>query len=195
MHSSGMLTLTYIVLAAVGCGVVALTIVMGSVFDGHGMFDHHGGIDTGFHFPFLSPTALAALAGAIGAIGLIALYGFHASDATSLLVALPAGFVFTYAVTYVAWRVLRGSTGTTTVRPEDLAGVMAEVITPIPAGGVGEAAAVVHGERFTASAREVDGLDVPRGAIVTVVRFAGATLYVRAELAGVRREPAASRSH
>jgi membrane protein implicated in regulation of membrane protease activity len=184
-----MLTLTYIILAAVGCGVVALTIALGSVFDGHGLFDHHGGIDAGFHFPFLSPTALAALAGAVGAFGLIALYGFDASEATSLLVALPAGFVFTYAITYVAWRLLRGSTGTTAVLPEDLVGVIAEIITPIPAGGVGEAAAVVHGERFTASAREVAGLDVPRGAVVTVVRYAGATLYVRADLVGVR-EPA-----
>jgi membrane protein implicated in regulation of membrane protease activity len=184
-----MLTLTYIVLAAVGCGVVALTIALGSVFDGHGVFDHHGGIDAGFHFPFLSPTALATLGGATGAFGLIALYGFDASDATSLMVALPLGFVFTYAVTYVAWRLLKGSTGTTAVRPEDLVGVSAEIITPIPAGGVGEAAAVVHGERFTASAREVDGLDVPRGAVVTVVRYAGATMYVRAELVGVRTSP------
>jgi membrane protein implicated in regulation of membrane protease activity len=184
-----MLTLTYVILAVVGCGVVALTIALGTVFDGDGLFGHDGGIDAGFHFPFLSPTALAALAGAVGAVGLIAMYGFQASDATSLLVAVPAGFVFTYVVTYVAWRLLEGSTGTTALRPEDLAGVPAEILTPIPAGGVGEAAAVVHGERFTAAAREVDGLDLPRGAVVTVVRYAGATLYVRADRVGVR-EPA-----
>ena len=129
-------------------------------------------------------------AGAVGAFGLIAhLRASRPRTPTSLLVALPAGFVFTYVVTYVAWRVLKGSIGTTALRPEDLAGVPAEIITPIPAGGVGEAAAVVHGERFTAAAREVDGLDVPRGAIVTVVRYAGATLYVRADSVGVR-EPA-----
>jgi membrane protein implicated in regulation of membrane protease activity len=188
-----MLTLTYIVLAAVGCGVVALTIALGSLFDGHGLFDHHGGVDAGFHFPFLSPTALAALAGAVGAFGLIAIYGFQASDATSLMVALPAGLAFTYAFTYVAWRVLKGSTGTTALRPEDLAGVPAEIITPIPAGGVGEAAAVVHGERFTAAAREIDGLEAPRGAIVTVVRYGGATLYVRAEPVGTRQPAPLSR--
>jgi membrane protein implicated in regulation of membrane protease activity len=179
-----MLTLTYIVLAAAGCGVVALTVALGSVFDGHGLFDHHGGVDTGFHFPFLSPTALAALAGAVGAFGLIALYGFQVSEPTSLKIALPAGFVFSYAATYVAWRLLQGSTGTTTVRPEDLVGVTAEIITPIPAGGIGEAAAMVRGERFAASAREVDGLATERGAVVTVVRYAGATLYVRAQTAG-----------
>jgi membrane protein implicated in regulation of membrane protease activity len=186
-----MLTLTYVILAVVGCGVVALTIVLGSMCD-DGLFEHAGGVDAGFHFPFLSPTALAALAGAAGAFGLIAIYGFQASEATSLLVALPAGFVFTYLVTYVAWRLLKGSTGTTALRPEDLAGVPAEILTPIPAGGVGEAAAVVHGERFTAAAREVDGLDAPRGALVTVVRYAGATLYVRADRTGAR-EPSPPR--
>jgi membrane protein implicated in regulation of membrane protease activity len=180
-----MLTFTYIALAAVGCGVVGLAIVLGGLFDGDGLFDH-GGLDAGFHFPFFSPTALAALAGAVGAFGLIALYAFDASDATSLLIALPAGFVFTYAVTWGAVRVLRGSTGTTALRPDDLEHAQAEILTPIPAGGVGEAAAVVHGERFTAPAREVDGAEVPRGALVTVVRYAGATLYVRAGLVGAR---------
>jgi membrane protein implicated in regulation of membrane protease activity len=182
-----MLTFTYIALAAVGCGVVALTLVLGNLFDGDGLFDHGGGLDAGFHFPFLSPTALAALAGGIGAFGLIALYGFGVSNTTSLLVALPAGFGFSYAASYAAWRVLKGSTGSTTVQPEDLVGVPAEIITPIPASGIGEAAAMVRGERFSAPAREVDGLATPRGTIVTVVRYAGATLYVRAEASGVRQ--------
>ncbi len=182
-----MLTLTYIALAALGCGVVGFAIALGSFFDGHGALDHHGVLDAGFHFPFLSPTALAALAGAVGAFGLIALYGLQVSEAASLLIALPAGFVFTYVVSYIAARLLRGSIGTTTVRPEDLEHAQAEVLTPIPAGGVGEAAAVVRGERFTAPAREVDGLEVPRGALVTIVRFAGATLYVRADIVGVRQ--------
>jgi membrane protein implicated in regulation of membrane protease activity len=188
-----MLTITYIVLAIVGLLVVAAALILGQLFEGDGGLHHgHVGVDVGFHFPFLSPTALAALAGAIGAVGLIAKYGLQVSDTVSLAIALPAGFVFTYLVTYIAWRVLKGSVGTTAVTPEDLIGVHAEVLTPIPAGGVGEAAAVVRGERFSAPAREVDGLAVPRGAIVTVVRFAGSTLYVRAELVGVRREPAGS---
>lgn len=187
-----MLTLTYVALAVLGCVAVGLALALGHFFDG-GVHHGHAGLDTGFHFPFLSPAALATLAGAIGAFGLIAQFGFHVTDSTSLLIALPAAFGFTYAVAYIGWRVLRGSVGTTTVTPESLEGVPAEVITPIPAGGVGEAAAVVRGERFTAAAREVDGLDVPRGAIVTVVRFTGSTLYVRADIVGVR-EPAVPRS-
>ena len=182
-----MLTLTYIILAVVGAGAILVSVALGGGADGDASLGDHAGVDAGFHYPFFSPTALAALASAFGAFGLIAIYGFGASDATSLAVALPAGFVFSYAATYVAWRILKGSTGTTTVRPDDLVGVPAEVITPIPAGGVGEAAAMVRGERFTAAAREVDGLDVPRGSVVTVVRYAGATLHVRADLAGVRQ--------
>ena len=189
-----MLTFTYVGLAVIGCGAVVLALALGHLFDADGgLLHHHAGVDAGFHFPFLSPTALAALAGAIGAFGLIAQFGLQVSDSVSLLIALPAGFVFTYVVTYVATRLLRGSVGTTAVRPEDLVGVLAEIITPIPAGGVGEAAAVVRGERFTSAAREVDGLDLPRGAIVTVERFAGATLFVRADPVGVRRSAVPSR--
>jgi membrane protein implicated in regulation of membrane protease activity len=180
-----MLTITYIVLAVAGCGAVALALALGHLFDDGSL--GHDGVDGGFHFPFLSPTALAALAGAVGACGLIAQFGFRLSDSASLLVALPGGFVFSYLVTYLAWRVLTGSVGTTTIRPEELEGASAEILTPIPAGGIGEASTIVRGERFTAPAREVDGREVPRGAIVTVIRFTAATLYVRSELAGVRQ--------
>jgi membrane protein implicated in regulation of membrane protease activity len=186
-----MLTLTYIVLAVVGCGYVAIALALGQAFDVAGDVDagigdaHHGA----FHFPFFSPTALATLSGAIGALGLIAQFGFSLPPSRSLLVALPGGVIFTYVVTYVGWRLLATSASTTAFSPVELAGVEAEVLTPIPAGGVGEAAALVKGQRFTASAREEQGLPVPRGAIVTVVRLAGSTLIVRAELVGVR-EPA-----
>ena len=60
-----------------------------------------------------------------------------------------------------------------------MVGAPAEILTPIPAGGVGEAAALVQGQRFTAPARELDGNEVPRGAAVTVVRMTGSTLVVK----------------
>jgi membrane protein implicated in regulation of membrane protease activity len=180
-----MLTLTYIVLAIAGCGYVLVALVLGQLFDG----DIVGGDD--FEFPLLSPSTLATLAGSLGAFGLIAKYGPGTSDTVSLIVALPAALGFTYAATYAAWRLLVSSTTTTTIAAADLAGADAEVVTPIPAGGVGEAAAFVNGQRFTAPAREVDGQEVPRGAVVSVVRLAGSTLYVKAGYAGVR-EPVQS---
>ena len=178
-----MLTLTYVALAVAGCGFVLVALLLGQLFDGD------AGADGGFHFPLLSPGGLAALAGAIGAFGLIATFGFGLADWPSVLVAVPLGFAFSYAATYVAWRVLVASSGPSAIATADLAGRDAEVITPIPAGGVGEAAALVGGQRYTAAAREVEGRDVPRGAVVTVVRLAGSTLYVKADRPGAPNRP------
>lgn len=169
-----MLTLAYIALAVLGCGYVLVALALGQILDGD------AGADGTFHFPLLSPSGLATLAGSLGAFGLIAKFGFFLPDWPSVMVAVPLALVFSYAATYAAWRILVGSSATSTIATADLAGVDAEVLTPIPAGGVGEAAAFVGGQRYTSPAREVDGREVPRGAVVSVVRLAGSTLYVRA---------------
>lgn len=178
-----MLTLTYVALAVAGCGYVALAFVLGQAFD----VDEAGAADGAFHFPLFSPLTLATFCGAIGAIGLVATFGLHLSGALSVAVAMLGAAVFTYVVTYAAWRVLMSSTGTQTVREVDLVGATAEVLTPIPQDGLGEVAALVRGQRHTAPARSVDGSPVPRGAIVSVVRVAGATLIVQADVAPVRK--------
>jgi membrane protein implicated in regulation of membrane protease activity len=169
-----MLTLTYIILAVAGCGYVLVALALGQVFEGD------GAADGTFHFPLLSPSGLATLAGSLGAFGLIVQFGFGLADWPSVMVAVPLAFAFSYAATYAAWRVLVGSSTTSAIAAADLAGVDAEVITPIPAGGVGEAAAFVGGQRFASPAREIDGLEVPRGAVVSVVRLAGSILLVKA---------------
>ncbi len=131
-----------------------------------------------FHFPFFSPLALATLFGAMGAWGLIAKHGFNASDPTSLVVAAPAAVVTAYLVTYAGWRLVTGSTGSSQIRQADLVGAPAEVLTPIPKGGVGEVAAMVDGQRFSGPAREEGGREVPRGAQVTVKGMVGGTIVV-----------------
>jgi hypothetical protein len=145
----------------------------------------HGGVHAtapeaaSFHFPFFSPLALATLVAAIGGYGLIAKAALGAGDGASLAMAVPAAVLTAYAVTYVGWRLVSGSTSSSLIRLEDLAGGAAEVTVPIPAGGVGEAMAIAGGQRYAAPAREVDGLAVARGATVTIVA-AGPTLVVRA---------------
>ena len=67
---------------------------------------------------------------------------------------------------------------------DQIAGSAAEVTAPIPAGGVGEAVAMVAGQRYSAPAREAGGGAVPRGAAVTVVGMAGPTLLVKAGNSG-----------
>jgi membrane protein implicated in regulation of membrane protease activity len=201
-----MLTLTYLALAVVGAGYVVVAALLGHLadaFGGDGGHAHGGGHDAGggaygvegaghgavsatdvgassFHFPFFSPLAVATLAGALGAWGLVAKYGFRAGDGVSLLAAIPLALATAYAVTYAGWRLVQGSRGSSAIRLADLVGAPAEVLTPIPAGGVGEIAATVGGQRYTGPAREAGGREVPRGALVTVVRVVGATLVVAA---------------
>jgi membrane protein implicated in regulation of membrane protease activity len=209
-----MLTVTYLALALAGSGYVVVATLLGHVADALGA-DHAGGADGGgpadssygltasghgetsttsvgastFHFPFFSPLALATLFGSIGAWGLIAKHGFQAGDGASLVIALPLAAATAYGVTYAAWRIVKASQATSAFRLAELVGVSAEVLTPIPAGGTGEVAATVSGQRFTGPAREAQGLAVPRGAPVTIVRVVGATLVVTAPAAGQGAQP------
>ena len=174
-----MLTLTYIALAVAGCGYVAIALALGHAFD----VDDAGAGDGGFHFPLFSPLTMATFCGAIGALGLVATYGFALSKEATVGVALGGAAVFTYIVTYAAWRILASSTGTQTVREQDLVGATAEVLTPIPQDGIGEVAALVRGQRHTAAARTADGAPLSRGSLATVVRVAGVTLIVESHAA------------
>ncbi len=198
-----MLTLTYVALAAAGCLYVLASLVFGHFFDGAGEggahvsqhapvtegygVDHSGhgaaaagdGAAAAFHFPFFSPLALATLAASFGGLGLVTRHGLAMSDDASLATALPGALALTYVVTYVSWRVALGSRGTSTLRDADFDDVPAEVLTPIPAGGLGEVTAMVRGERFTSPARESEGRAVPRGTRIRVVRRSGSTFEVR----------------
>lgn len=178
-----MLSVTYITLALLGCGYIAVSAFLGQVLD-VGADDAGAGLDAGghpaFHFPLFSPMALATLAAAVGGYGLIGKHGFELSDGASLATALPAALVTAWAVTFVVYRIARSSQVTSEIRTADLVGAPAEVITPIPEGGLGEVAAIVDGQRFTGAAREVDGHAVGRGQQVRVVKLLGATLVVSA---------------
>jgi membrane-bound ClpP family serine protease len=79
---------------------------------------------------------------------------------------------------YVLWRLAAGSRASSVIRMSSMAGSLAEVRVPIPAGGVGEAVAMVDGRRYAAPAREVNGREVPRGTPVKVVEMVGTTLVV-----------------
>ncbi len=109
------------------------------------------------------------------------MHGFGFSDGGSLLFALPAAFATAYAVTYAAFRLVSSSRGSSMLRADRFAGSTGEVLTPIPAGGLGEVAALIDGQRFTTSAREVRGRAVARGRLVKIVKMTGATLLVESE--------------
>jgi membrane protein implicated in regulation of membrane protease activity len=191
----GMLTLTYILFAVAGGAYVVVAAFLGHASDftdfghvhaGHDAVGHSGSGSTGtlghpvFHFPFFSPIAIATLVAALGGFGLIGKYGLGLTDGGSLGLAVPAAFATAYGVTYAAFRLVAGARASSVIRMDQLAGSSAEVTAPIPAGGVGEAVAMVAGQRYAAPAREAEGGGVPRGTAVTVVGMVGPTLLVRA---------------
>jgi membrane protein implicated in regulation of membrane protease activity len=59
-----------------------------------------------------------------------------------------------------------------------LIGRTATVITPIPASGVGEIAYVQGGSRYTAPAREQNGVSVANGQTVKITRVAESQFFV-----------------
>jgi membrane protein implicated in regulation of membrane protease activity len=198
-----LLSIVFIAFAAVGCLYIVGAAMLGHLTDlggdhGHAGGDHgdagdygvdhggHGSVSAGhgaaaaFHFPFFSPLALATFFAFIGGYGLMAKHGFAAPDGVALIVAIPLALATAYVVTYGAWKVVQGSRGSSQIRAADLVGVDAEVLTPIPAGGVGEVAATVRGQRFTGPAREAGGQAVRQGAHVRVERMVGSTMVVSA---------------
>jgi len=208
-----MLTLTYIVFAAGGCLYVLVAAFLGHASDfvdfGHaGHVGHDGGHAGGgrygvegsghgsasvgtvghsvFHFPFCSPLALATLVASIGGFGLIGKYALSLSDGGTLLLAVPAAMATAYGVTYAALRLVSGARASSVIRLDQIRGATAEVTAPIPPGGVGEAVAMVAGQRYAAPAREADGGAAPRGASVTVVGMIGPTLLVKASQGDAR---------
>lgn len=181
-----MLTTTFLALAVLGCGYIVFAAFFGQLTDvggdGHGHDGHdahggHGGND--FHFPLFSPLALATLFSALGSYGLIAKYALALDDWPSLGVAFPAAFATAWGVAYLAFRIMRGARGTSSFKTSAFDGALAEVLTTIPEGGIGEIAAIVEGQRVTGPARHEAGTAISQGAAVTVVRMVGSTFLVR----------------
>ncbi len=168
-EEAALLTLTYVALAVLGAGYLLLSVFLGHSDlggEGHGDAgpitapDAHMdyGVDASrprlgfrdaphaaeFHFPLLLASR------ARDAFRLHRRLRPHRSlrvstaDAVSILVAIPAAVVTAYLITYAGWRIVGSSRGSSQIRLQDLAGVHAEVITPIPKDGMGEVAALVE---------------------------------------------------
>jgi membrane protein implicated in regulation of membrane protease activity len=179
-----------------GCFLFGLLFTIVSVFFGHhfgGGSDAHFDLGTGGHAeagyehsgmpgisPF-SPTTICAFITAFGGFGLI----FSRISATkSVWVSTPlslfGGLLISAAVlalfSYVFQRTQSSSEG----RIGSLVGHTATVITPIPISGVGEIAYVQGGSRYTAPAREQNGVAVANGQTVKITRIAESQFFVSA---------------
>ena len=143
-----------------------------------GVGDHGAGADSQHGISPISPLTIATFITAFGATGLVATSLFSASGRGSLVWATLGGVVFS-ALTYVGFTYLFiKPQGSSEVRIAELAGKKAEVITPIPLGGIGEIAFIAQGGRVTYSARNKKGLEIARGTTVTIESIVGGIAYV-----------------
>lgn len=126
-----------------------------------------------------SPITLATFMAVFGATGLVASVGFDASARTSLLIAGLVAVGVSLLVAYIYGRVLAALHSSTDLRQADMLGVNAEVITPIPANGLGEVMFVVNDERITRPARSSDDAPISRGVGVVIERVSGAHVVVQ----------------
>jgi len=148
--------------------------------DTHGALSELHLIDThGAHEATgVSTLAIAGFISSFGAFGLIAVTLFGAGNIASLFTALLGGIVIGIAG-QVFFLYILSPTISSEVRQTKLIGTVAEIITPIPANGVGQIAFVAEGSRVTYSARATDeNLAVERGTPVRIERIVGGMAYV-----------------
>ena len=121
-------------------------------------------------------TVVSTFVTAFGGAGALMHYTFKAGAAPGMGVAIVSALALA-AVMALLLRKIVSSTQAGS-EPRSVTGLTAEVITPIPAGGLGEIAYVAKGARYVAPAREKGGGAVEKSAAVVIVETAGATCVV-----------------
>ena len=149
---------------------------------GHGSAGAHADADGGQGMPGLSPfspTVMAAFITATGGLGMI----FSKIEVTRpLWISLPlsviGGVIIATGVLFLFNAIFKNVQGSSESRVATLIGHAATIITPIPAGGVGEIAYVQAGTRYTAPARASENGALDKGKTVYIVRIVGPDFYV-----------------
>ncbi len=184
------------------CLVVGFVFVLGSAVLGHlgGDHGHVGG--SGGHaeagadssdapgVSLFSPIVMAAFVAAFGAFGLV-FTQFQAtkSPVVSAALSIVCAILVAGTIVNLLRKLVRASDSSSESQVATLAGHVATVITPIPAGGVGEIAYVQGGTRYTAPARESNGASVGNGSEVIINRVVGSQFYVTLTTRSSNPEP------
>lgn len=143
---------------------------------GHGSADHASSGHPGHALPLLSPTVLAGCAAGFGFTGLALRAG-----GLPLVVHLPGavagGVGLALLLGLFLDRAVRGMESTSAVSPAAFEGLEAEVIVPVPRGGLGEIAFEHNGTRVAGAARARDGAARRRGERVLITRVRADGVY------------------
>ena len=121
--------------------------------------------------PF-SPLVIASAITAFGAAGLISKLSFNMGDLASAAVSLGFAGLVGALIFFGVVKLMYSSQSNSTFSLEDLVGIEAEVITPLPRDGLGEIAYVMNGIRYNMSARSAYREEIRRGETVIVREIA-----------------------
>ena len=184
--------LAYLFCLVVGFVFVVLSAMLGHLFGGaHGHVGGSGGhAEAGGDssdspgVSLFSPIIMAAFVTSFGGFGLV-LTEIEATrrPLISTPLAILGAFVVAMTLVGVLGKLMRASDSSSESKVSSLPGCIATVVSSIPAGGVGEIAYVQGGTRYTAPAREEEGLLVGTGKAVTITRIVGQQCYVTASTA------------
>ena len=186
------LEIVYIACFVLGLAYAVFATVFGGGHEGTGHFgldaahDVTGHVDTNpdatsgsIQFSPLSPVVIAMFVTAFGATGMICLKVFQFSAIGSLPVAVLVGLAVAAVTFYIFVQLFSKTQGSSESQIAMVVGCEAEVITPIPADGVGEIAYISKGARYTAPARSVSQEEIKSHTVVCIDKIVGNTFFVR----------------
>ncbi len=139
-----------------------------------------GGVGHDVHFSPVSPIIIAIFQTSFGGTGLICMNMFGIKDIfVHLPIALASGFVIAGGSFLLLVKVMYAMQKSSLISSSDLAGIEAEVLTPIPPNGLGEIAYVVKGTRVSSPARTEDNSEISSHSIVVISKVVGNTIFVK----------------
>jgi membrane-bound ClpP family serine protease len=171
----------YISLLVIGFVYALVSGVLGwfaDLGDGDVHVDASGHLDAGHPHP-ISGTTIATFITGFGGGGVVAHYALRWPVLGSLGTAVASGLVVAAAAFAVLELIFSQTQAGSEFSVEETVGREAEVITPIPEGGVGEVAYITRGQREQGAARSADGSAIAKGSLVVIDKVLGPTLYVR----------------
>jgi len=184
------IAITYLVCVIAGLAWALLNALFAGIFgmgdqgaDGAGGDagggDAAAGHDHSVHLSPLSPTAIAIFVTCFGASGFVLEEYVKTGAYASIPIAFVIGAAVTAGMLALFAKIFSVTQQSSEPNAAELAGLVAQVLTPIPENGIGEIAYTARGSRFTAPARHVQGWAVPAHSAVVIERLVGNVVYVR----------------
>jgi hypothetical protein len=177
LFASGTLNLVYAGIVVISF-LYALVSLLGAEVGDALDFDLDVDTDTGVDFTSISPFSLAMFGTTFGLVGLITRLWLDMNAIPSILWSAGLGLVIGGLAQALFIYVLSPSRSSHFNLTDDAIGREAEVITTIPAGGVGEIAFNNVSGRVKLGARAADGQAIPYGTVVVVRRIVGRVAFV-----------------